>query len=214
MKRSGLPADDPLRALGDKLDEELDAIIESWPSPRSSDHLRLEVAAAFDADRRCSLPSVDAMVGQGVADIDPRTRRWFLDQFAEPSVLADGDPVPGCGCPACTGIPADHPVRQRQTRRRQAGYERFTETVDIARQVPLLEVVQRLGLGTPQKHGKEYAVHCPFHDDHRPSMSVDTGKDVWYCFVCGLGGDGIALFMKARRIKFADAVRELTGGPA
>ena len=123
MKRSGLPADDLLRALGDGLDEALDAIIESWPSHRSSDHLRLEVAAAFDGDRKCSLPSVDAMLAQGVADIEPRTRWWYLDKFAEPSVLAHNDPVPGCGCPECTGIPADHPVRQRQLRRRRAGRE-------------------------------------------------------------------------------------------
>ena len=58
MKRSGLPADDPLRALGDELDEALDAIIESWPSHRGSDHIHLEIAAAFDADRKCSLPAV------------------------------------------------------------------------------------------------------------------------------------------------------------
>ena len=30
MKRSGLPADDPLRALGDELDEALDAIIDGY----------------------------------------------------------------------------------------------------------------------------------------------------------------------------------------
>ena len=158
MKRSGLPPNDPLRALGDGLDEALDAIIESWPSHRSSDHLRLEIATAFDADRKCGLPSVDAMLAQGVADIEPRTRWWYFDQFAEPSVPVAGDPVPGCGCPGCTGIPADHPVRQRQLRRRQDGYERFAEIVDLARQVPILEVVQRLGLGTPAKKGKEYVV--------------------------------------------------------
>ena len=71
MKRSGRPADDPLRALGDGLDEALDDIIESWPRHRSSDHLCLEIAAAFDADRKCSLPSVNAMLAQGVGEIDP-----------------------------------------------------------------------------------------------------------------------------------------------
>jgi hypothetical protein len=45
----GLPADDPLRALPpDELDALLDEIIESWPTsdPPTSDHLRLEIAAA------------------------------------------------------------------------------------------------------------------------------------------------------------------------
>ena len=207
--RSGLPADDRLHLLGDQLDAALDAIVESWPRHRSSDHLRLEVAAAFDADRHCSLPSVDAMLAQGVADMEPRTRRSYLDKFMEPSARALGDPVPGCGCPACTGIPADHPVRQRQVRRQQAGHERFAVIVETARKVPLLEVMRRLGVPDPIRSGNSVFATCPLHDDHRPSMSVDTGKGVWYCFVCGLGGDGIALYMKTRRIQFAEAVREL-----
>ena len=209
MKRSDLLPNDPLRLLGDRLDEALDAIVESWPRHRSSDHLRLEIAAAFDADRQGGLPSVDAMLAQGVADIEPRAQRWYLSNFAEPSALAPGDPVPGCGCPRCTGIPSDHPVRQRQLRRRQAGHERFAETVEEARQIPIAQVAERLGLGAPTRRGKSVLVCCPLHDDHRPSMSIDAGKGVWYCFVCGLGGDGIALFMKARRIEFAEAVREL-----
>jgi len=40
-------------------------------------------------------------------------------------------------------------------------------------------------------------------------MSIDAARGVSYCFVCGLGGDGIELLMKARRIEFAEAVREL-----
>ena len=201
MKRNGLPADDPLRGFygrgtefkfsGDRLVDVLGDVIEWWPSHRSSDHLRLEIAAAFDAD------------------IDPRSRRWYLDRFAEPSALADSDPVPGCGCPACTGIPADHPVRQRQIRRRQAGYERFTETVEKARAVSLLEVVQRLGLGTPAKKGKELAVRCPFHEDNDPSLRLNPTKQLWYCAPCALGGDGIKLYMQARCLSFTEAVREL-----
>ena len=219
MKRSGLPTDDPLRGFdgratefkfsGDRLADVLGDVIERWPSHRSSDHLRLEIAAAFDVDRKCTLPSVDAMLAQGVADIDPRSRRWYLDRFAEPSALADSDPVPGCGCPACTGIPADHPVRQRQIRRRQAGYERFTETVEKARAVSLLEVVQRLALGTPAKKGKELAVRCPFHEDNDPSLRLNPTKQLWYCAPCALGGDGIKLYMQARCLSFTEAVREL-----
>ena len=209
MKRSGLRLDDPLRALGDGLDEVLDTIIESWPSHRSSDHLRLEIAAAFDTDRKCSLPSVDAMLAQGVADISVRGRQWYLSRFAEPSALAPGEPVPGCGCPGCTGIPADHAVRQRHLRRRQARHERFDEMVEKARAVPLLEVVQLLELGTPAKKGRELVVCCPLHDDSDPSLQLNPTKQVWYCHPCGIGGDAIRLYMRVRRIEFAEAVREL-----
>ena len=209
MKRSGLPPNDPLRGLGDGLGQTLDSIIASWPSHRSSDHLRLEVAAAFDGDRKCALPSVDAMLAQGGADIEPRTRRWYLDHFSEPSVLDVDRPVPGCGCPGCTGIPSDHSVRQRQLRRRRAGHGRFDEMVDRARAVPLVAVVQRLGLGTPAQRGRELAVCCPLHDDSHPSLQLNPAKQVWYCHPCGIGGDAIKLYMRARRIEFAEAVREL-----
>ena len=209
MKRSGLPPNDPLRGLGDGLGQSLDSIIASWPSHRSSDHLRLEVAAAFDGDRKCALPSVDAMLAQGGADIEPRTRRWYLDHFSEPSVLDVDRPVPGCGCPGCTGIPSDHSVRQRQLRRRRAGHGRFDEMVDRARAVPLVAVVQRLGLGTPAQRGRELAVCCPLHDDSHPSLQLNPAKQVWYCHPCGIGGDAITLYMLTRRIEFAEAVREL-----
>ena len=209
MKRSGLPPNDPLRSLGDELDEALDAIVDSWPRHRGSDHLRLEVAAAFDADRKCSLPSVDAMLAQGVADIDPRSRRWYLDEFSQPSALAQGDSVPGCGCPLCTGIPSDHPVRQRRLRRRRAGYERFAEIVEKARQIPIAQVAERLGLGALTRRGKSVLVRCPLHDDHNPSMSLDIGRGLWFCHPCAEGGDAIKLYMRARRIEFVGAVREL-----
>ncbi len=33
------------------------------------------------------------------------------------------------------------------------------------------------------------AVHCPFHQDRTPSLSIDLGKAAWKCFVgCGSGG--------------------------
>ena len=149
------------------------------------------------------------MLAQGVTDIDPRSRRWFLNEFAEPSVLAHTDPVPGCGCPGCTGIPADHPVRQRQLRCRQEGYERFSETLEKARRIPITQVVERLGLGEPVRRGKSVLVRCPLHDDNNPSMSLDTDRGLWFCHPCAEGGDGIRLYMRARRIAFGEAVREL-----
>jgi len=31
-------------------------------------------------------------------------------------------------------------------------------------------------------------VHCRFHEDPRPSLSVDLDKGVFHCFGCGVGG--------------------------
>jgi CHC2 zinc finger len=30
---------------------------------------------------------------------------------------------------------------------------------------------------------------CPFHDDHNPSLSIDSTKQIYKCFACGAGGD-------------------------
>lgn len=31
-------------------------------------------------------------------------------------------------------------------------------------------------------------VHCPLHEDRRPSLSLNFTKGVWWCFACGRGG--------------------------
>jgi DNA primase len=43
----------------------------------------------------------------------------------------------------------------------------------------------------------------------RHAAYISTGAGVWYCDVCALGGDAIQMYMRARRLDFADAVREL-----
>jgi len=179
MGDGGLPADDPLRALPpDELDKLLEDIIDSWPTAGLSEHLSLEVAAAFTRGR----------------PLDPGVR------------------VPGCACELCTGISAEAPAWTRRTpafARRMQGQASWEARVDQARAVPLLEVVQRLGLGTPAQKGRELAVCCPLHDDSHPSLQLNPEKQVWYCHPCGIGGDAIKLYMRARRIEFAEAVREL-----
>ena len=39
-----------------------------------------------------------------------------------------------------------------------------------------------------RKSGAELKCRCPFHADKDPSMSVNTDKNLWHCFVCGIGG--------------------------
>ena len=45
-------------------------------------------------------------------------------------------------------------------------------------------------LGRLNPRGKgECSVRCPFHEDKRPSLSVNLTKGVWHCFAgCGAGG--------------------------
>ena len=51
-----------------------------------------------------------------------------------------------------------------------------------------------------QKKGKTYEAVCPFHDDHDPSLKIDTEKQTYKCFVCGEGGDCVEFVKKYKEI--------------
>ncbi len=113
----------------------------------------------------------------------------------------DGEPVPGCTCALCVGEKAVRaPVRPS---------EWFQDTLDRARGRSILEVAQMLSLGEPVRHGSECRVRCPLHDDGRPSLAINPDRNVWYCFPCGMGGDGIELYRLATGLSFGEVVREL-----
>lgn len=42
-----------------------------------------------------------------------------------------------------------------------------------------------------------------------PSLRIHADGRRWYCYPCGKGGDAIRLYMRARRLNFINAVREL-----
>jgi len=46
---------------------------------------------------------------------------------------------------------------------------------------------------------------CPLHQDKTPSLSFDD-KGLWYCFVCGVGGDMFELVMKVENLTFKESL--------
>ncbi len=58
-------------------------------------------------------------------------------------------------------------------------------------------------------HGREYRCLCPFHDDHRPSMTVVPAKQIFHCFVCNTGGDIFTFIMKLHKMEFPEALEYL-----
>ncbi|MET8836923.1 DNA primase [Micromonospora sp. NPDC004540] len=50
---------------------------------------------------------------------------------------------------------------------------------------------------------------CPFHDEKSPSFNVSPGRNVWYCFGCGAGGDAIKFLMDAEHLSFVESVERL-----
>ena len=57
-------------------------------------------------------------------------------------------------------------------------------------------------------------IRCPFHSDHKPSLSIkffpDKNKYRYKCFACGEAGDAIDFIMNKRNIDYKTA-RELLG---
>lgn len=54
--------------------------------------------------------------------------------------------------------------------------------------------------------GKNYMGVCPFHDDHSPSMSVSSDKQIFKCFSCGAAGNVFTFVEKYENISFYEAV--------
>lgn len=60
-----------------------------------------------------------------------------------------------------------------------------------------------------QQAGSNYKAICPFHDDHNPSMSINTSKQIYKCFVCGHGGNVFGFVRDYEQISFIEAVRKV-----
>jgi len=60
-----------------------------------------------------------------------------------------------------------------------------------------------------KRAGREFKALCPFHDDHRPSMAVVPHKQIFHCFVCGMGGDVFKFVKEYHKMSTAEALRYL-----
>ena len=60
-----------------------------------------------------------------------------------------------------------------------------------------------------QKKGSSYFGLCPFHNEKSPSFSVSPGKQIYYCFGCGAGGNVIYFVMQYENYTFQEAVKFL-----
>lgn len=60
-----------------------------------------------------------------------------------------------------------------------------------------------------QKKGSNYFGLCPFHNEKSPSFSVAPGKQMYYCFGCGAGGNVITFIMEYENYSFTEALQML-----
>ncbi|MDD5774154.1 MAG: DNA primase [bacterium] len=60
-----------------------------------------------------------------------------------------------------------------------------------------------------KRNGANFKALCPFHAEKTPSFVVNTQKQIFHCFGCGVGGNVFSFLMKRENIEFPDAVKIL-----
>ena len=60
-----------------------------------------------------------------------------------------------------------------------------------------------------KRAGRHFKANCPFHKERTPSFMVNTDKQIFHCFGCGVGGNIFSFLMQHDRLTFPEAVREL-----
>ena len=60
-----------------------------------------------------------------------------------------------------------------------------------------------------EKRGKNYFGLCPFHREKTPSFSVESGKQIFYCFGCGKGGNVFQFISLAEKLDYIESVKLL-----
>ena len=59
------------------------------------------------------------------------------------------------------------------------------------------------------RRGSNYVGLCPFHSEKTPSFSVNSSKQIFHCFGCGVGGNSISFVMKYENLTFTETVKQL-----
>ena len=59
------------------------------------------------------------------------------------------------------------------------------------------------------RKGSSYFGLCPFHNEKTPSFSVTPGKQMYYCFGCGAGGNVFNFIMEYESYTFGEALKHL-----
>ncbi|MDO8644054.1 MAG: CHC2 zinc finger domain-containing protein, partial [bacterium] len=78
----------------------------------------------------------------------------------------------------------------------------------IKNTVDIVALVKSKGIFL-KKNGKGYMGLCPFHEDKKPSLSVNPQTNLFQCFGCGKGGDVIRFVELFDQVPFPEAVKRL-----
>jgi DNA primase catalytic core len=81
----------------------------------------------------------------------------------------------------------------------------------LKQEVSLVRLVESQGY-QPKRQGKDYVIHCPFHEDDTPSLVISPANNLYHCFGCGAAGSVIDWTMKTQGLSFRHAVELLKSG--
>ena len=74
---------------------------------------------------------------------------------------------------------------------------------DVKARAGFRVVLSHYGL-TPVGQGDQVKIRCPFHDDERPSCSVNLAKKLFHCFGCDLKGNVLYFVHRMEALHAAD----------
>jgi DNA primase len=78
---------------------------------------------------------------------------------------------------------------------------------ELKQQIPLLDYLQAHDWHPARRlSGGRLMGLCPLHADHKPSFLLDPGKDLFYCYGCGRGGDVIRFAELYHQVRFPQAL--------
>ena len=76
---------------------------------------------------------------------------------------------------------------------------------DLKQQTNIADIIQQF-VPLKRSGSGRFVGRCPFHNDHSPSMNVNTQMGIYKCFACGAGGDVFKFIMEHEKMDFKAAV--------
>jgi len=73
-----------------------------------------------------------------------------------------------------------------------------------------IDLAEFIGRYVPLKRsGRHFKANCPFHKERTPSFMINSDKQIFHCFGCGVGGNIFSFLMLHDRVTFPEAVQQL-----
>ena len=80
-------------------------------------------------------------------------------------------------------------------------------TKTVKERIDLVELVA--SYGELRRQGSSFVTQCPWHEDRKPSLTINPSRQLWKCWVCDIQGDCYDWVMRRDGLSFRDALQKL-----